>query len=305
MSIYLGNLELATGGGATGTGLPVNTYESFSVSLTGNPSGYSATTGLYTHPNGDYWLKTGNNISDSGGNYPAATFTFSAPVQTGVSFTGPAQSTGIFVDANNVYVTEKSARTLGTYTKAGGFLGSFGTVFSPYGNYFDGTNFYIVNDTNKRVDQFTSAGVATGVNFATGTADPRGITSDGTFWYLTDIAAQIVTQYTLAGVATGFTFSTSGGPSGTDLWSISYYDGFLYVSGAAGTVVTQYTLTGVATGFTFNLTGGIANTDGTFWYSTAYSNTTITQYDYQDKLVGDGTARTDADSGQPLFIKIK
>ena len=63
MAIYLGSLELATGGGATNTGLPVNTYESFNVSATGNPTGYDATTGLYTHPNGDYWLKTGSTIT--------------------------------------------------------------------------------------------------------------------------------------------------------------------------------------------------------------------------------------------------
>ena len=45
MSIYLGNLELATGGGATGTSLPVNSYVSFLVNSTGNPAGYDATTG--------------------------------------------------------------------------------------------------------------------------------------------------------------------------------------------------------------------------------------------------------------------
>ena len=85
MSAYLGDLELATGGGATGTGLPVNTYESFYVSGTGNPSGYNATTGLYTHPNGDVWLKTGNTISGDPSIYTAARY-FSAP--TGRTLTG-------------------------------------------------------------------------------------------------------------------------------------------------------------------------------------------------------------------------
>jgi hypothetical protein len=83
MAIYLGSLELATGGGATGTGLPVNTYESFNVSTTGNPTGYDATTGLYTHPNGDYWLKTGKILSGTNAStYPDATLGGATPVAT-------------------------------------------------------------------------------------------------------------------------------------------------------------------------------------------------------------------------------
>ena len=99
MAIYLGNLELATGGGATGTVLPVNTYESFSVSGTGNPSGYNATTGLYTHPNGDYWLKTGNLLSGVQATYPSATVT-PGSVLTQTSQTIPASNQGTGIARN-------------------------------------------------------------------------------------------------------------------------------------------------------------------------------------------------------------
>lgn len=64
MAIYLGNLELATGGG-TASGLPVNSYTSFDINTTSNPPGYDANTGIYSNPDGTYWLKTGSSLSGS------------------------------------------------------------------------------------------------------------------------------------------------------------------------------------------------------------------------------------------------
>jgi hypothetical protein len=89
MAIYLGSLELATGGAAaTGTGLPVNSYAPFYTNGTGSPTGYNATTGLYDHPNGDVWLQTGKTIDDASGNYPDATIGTAANYNTAEGTSG-------------------------------------------------------------------------------------------------------------------------------------------------------------------------------------------------------------------------
>lgn len=45
--------------------LPINSYTAFDVSATSNPPGYNASTGIYSNPDGTYWLKTGNIVSGS------------------------------------------------------------------------------------------------------------------------------------------------------------------------------------------------------------------------------------------------
>ena len=45
--------------------LPINSYESFDINATSNPSGYNASTGVYSHPDGTHWLKTGSVLGGS------------------------------------------------------------------------------------------------------------------------------------------------------------------------------------------------------------------------------------------------
>ena len=45
--------------------LPINSYKSFDVSATSNPLGYNASTGVYSHPDGTHWLKTGSVLGGS------------------------------------------------------------------------------------------------------------------------------------------------------------------------------------------------------------------------------------------------
>ena len=61
--------------GVTSVGdYPINSYFEYGVTATGNPTGYDASTGLYSHPNGSTWLQTGNTLPTSSA-YPNATTT--------------------------------------------------------------------------------------------------------------------------------------------------------------------------------------------------------------------------------------
>ena len=229
MSIYLGDLELATGGGATGTGLPVNTYESFYVSGTSNPSGYNATTGLYTHPNGDVWLKTGNTISDVGGNYPNAN-TVPAIGPTTMTYTG--FTFGLTPPANAI---------------------------EPLGIDYDGTNHYYAGEYTsqpRRVYQKDLTGAYTGFAFSAGAI---GVTWDGTNFYTVNLGTTI-TQLDAAGVATGFTISTVAEMPAGICRGIKEHNGILYVATQFGIgnipgVYAYDKITGAYTGFKFDVNG--------------------------------------------------
>src|SRR5210317_2115562 len=59
------------GAASSGGGVPINTFTGLYVKATDNPTGYNATTGLYTSPDGTYWLRTGFQLTDTG-SYPNA-----------------------------------------------------------------------------------------------------------------------------------------------------------------------------------------------------------------------------------------
>jgi hypothetical protein len=311
MAIYLGNLELATGGGATGTGLPVNSYESFSVSATGNPTGYNATTGLYTHPNGDYWLKTGNTVASNFSDYPdaAGNPTYSVVGNTTI-FTVPYQfQAGIAAPTDDfLYIVDVSGQRVYQYTKAGTATGfSFAANVSgqgPLGT--NGSNNLLTITSAGVVTEYTTAGVATGLSFSVtaqipGTNKVNGIDSDGNFIYVYDEQANsLVVQYTMAGVYTGFQFNL--GTSGGDGMAIDPINNILVFDSNIAFVATtgvQVTKTGSTLRYpAFDLV------DSTKLWNSYFGDIKQHTRTYQ-KIVGDSTARTDADSGQPLFIKLK
>ena len=313
MSIYLGNLELATGGGATGTGLPVNSYAPFKVFATGSPTGYNSSTGLYEHPNGDVWLKTGNTMAVTSTTYPDATragvvsYTFldsaTMSASTGYGFTRTS---------NNWVRTQDGSAGTGVYT-------------------IDGTT--------------GNWGVATGTTYDVGAANGESMASNGTTVVQNRLTNTYdIIEYDLTGTATGFSFSTTGQGGSVTIWGVAYHDNKYYV-GKANTVYEYNATTGVYTGFSFVTSASSKELffDGTLFYVitgsylgqiTTYSATGtsygalslgINAYDLEihgenlyalatsnicnrysiNQSVGDGTARTDTDSGQPLFIKLK
>ncbi len=336
MALYLGNLELATGGGSTGTGLPVNSYKSFSVGgATNNPSGYNITTGLYSHPNGDYWLKTGKTLpSSDASTYPNATLNFvSTPTGTvssggaldvlqAVGYTPYAASQGFGPVAGvrsgasyQGYVYMTSTWTYNGYS-------SFNNTNPPMTSISQGpgsTQLY-VNPSN----QGGSGGV--GIMFSTpynnqalmtslvgnipaGTAKGASWDSNSGDYYFTNTAGTIYrynSSYTLLSTTvTGI----SGGAIATNATNI-------YLGASSGTVVTEFTIGSsiTATGKTFDpgsLSGGtITSVDALDIYNgklvvTDSSTSVAVEFTEPASVLGNGTAYTDAVTGDPIFIKLK
>ena len=308
MSVYLGNLELATGGGATGTGLPVNTYESFLVNSTGNPTGYNATTGLYTHPNGDYWLKTGSTLEAASATYPDAAGTTSINwAATGNTFTGPGSNAGLAAPTDGFLYAATLGGAIQKWSKAGvlqATLPSLGTINQrSFGT--NGSN-NLLAAGGGTVREYTTAGVATGFSFSyTGqmsTNNVYGVDSNGTYiWVLNGISGEAF-RYTQDGVYTGFSITH---PSNQEdvaivreealfIQDVSRPDGFDPTTGVA------LSASGAVAGSLF--APDLADT--TKFWTNDFGD--IKEYNLTfSKIFGDSTARTDPDSGQPLFIKLK
>lgn len=322
------------------TGLPVNTYESFYVSATGNPTGYDATTGLYTHPNGDYWLKTGKILVNQTATYPNASTTDSGWVDTGVTFAYPSSTTNraIYRTTQNQFYEFRSA-TAGTVPIV------INSATAPFGQ-VSTTNIThpSVGAPNENNHSFADWGYDE-VNdriWACGGGRNNGNAPSGYGW----IGAWSGT----APHALAFYRRTGGSYSGYGS------NGALFVDTGAGRVYTQgsnqspseyYDLVTFANttfawpgpfgGASFNdslnilgrsndfnryqytspytqtYTSGATPGGGTIGIYTTDTNTIIykasgntTYVEAQRQIeVGDATARTDTDSGQPLFIKLK
>jgi len=348
MSIYLGNLELATGGGATGTGLPVNTYESFNVNTTGNPSGYNAATGLYTHPNGDSWLKTGLILPASlATTYPDATLV-SAPTSTGRSVAPTYDNTAkaCYIDgANGVYALQHynpSSTRIAEYSFATG--AATGKVISTNTQFPNGTgttggisydssanviwSFYRYNVVSNATElRLASYDYTTGANLtnqtiyrapsvSTGNNVPYGIAKinntpeyviyskqNGTevmqVWNMSTGSAVLVSTVNTSLYASTYYYITeSANANKIMLWK---YDAGKFVEFET----TNFTATGVETGVASSF---INSYRGYALYNNLYSVTNNTTYMSEwilGSFLGDIIARTDTDSGQPLFIKLK
>ena len=330
MSIYLGDLELATGGGATNTGLPVNTYESFYVSATGNPTGYDATTGLYTHPNGDQWLKTGNNIS---GDFPdasiaqPATFTATgdAPAISYSSNYTPVRN--VAQDDNYWYFYSwRSGNTIKhntrvtkalPHTSVGGeitwFTNPFGKAQGAVSN--DGTMYAfacpeIENNIQIRQtnwSQYTPGTLLYTVTTGWGSVEPPLIVFDVApfLWAARGSALQrwnyVTNTLDRSLTVAGFNFDQD--------YYLSYKEGesFVYTSESPSRAVYKIDLTtGASTLYANTSNIGIDYNNPTVGFRTDTSSPySFPIYSYNAPLVGDGTPRTDTDSGQPLFIRIK
>lgn len=332
MSVYLGDLELATGGGATGTGLPVNTYESFSVTATGNPTGYDATTGLYTAPSGDYWLKTGNTINIDKTTYPDATANLGSYTSLGtntlaafggsnrwrrqaIAWNGtrllqgaPKTSVGADQSLFAQYSPTQPYTQTSTNTRSGpSFIGGIpeiGVALSPDNNYAYG--YFPVSSTT----QFTVIlGNTLGVTIT-------GIVGNSAF--AVDNSGNIYTGdgniYDQTGTLTG-TFPV---PAVTAFNMAVGNDGYLYLF-STSRFLYRALISGLAAGFTqeVDFSGAPGGDEGyinqsnpntiiiTSGGSQTNNTQNVTTYTYTNAALGDATARTDSGSGQPLFIKIK
>ena len=339
MAIYLGDLELATGGGSTGTGLPVNTYESFSVAATGNPTGYNATTGLYTHPNGDYWLKTGNTVSDIASAYPnatgviswgstsfiASTATWQAPMLNSFPAIAPttipiAQVGGFLWAGPNAAGGVGGNGALQKYTTAGVFISKIEGGGQTLGDTFtDGhtANIFSFDNSGQTVREYNISGLTlTPVNTytLTGVTQANFLTYDPTLgkYFTIDTSNNFIRYNTSFVEEKRITITT---PSSGLPWYGGYVSGNQIICNRNSTMysfptnMTNTVSTSAATGTgstirdiaLFNPTG----TQNELLFTNQNSFIKQTSNFVFGNVVGDSTARTDTDSAQPLFIKLK
>ena len=336
MALYLGNLELAVGGGATGTGLPVNSYAPFYAIATDNPTGYNSSTGLYEHPNGDVWLKTGKTITATS-DYPDAAI--NQVTATGFDYSNTSYSislvTGLEYDqsADEIVVgTEASVKRTSTSFVDTGF--SFSTS-SQTGNRrvyvaWDGTSYYVMPVINgPTVYKYDSTGTYTGTSFSLsaqfGTSIGFGLSWYGSTLYVGRTYRSNFYRYSSSGSYLGsYSYPASTSPFFQDAgdapisvssnFSIGAANGNKTINVWNNSLSTQYAQISTSTDTPYNTSiYGVTSNNRALdsanstriWM--AGSNSRVYEYEATggQELIGDLTARTDPDSGQPLFIKIK
>jgi hypothetical protein len=323
MAVYLGNLELAVGGGATGTGLPVNTYAPFYASATDNPTGYNSSTGLYEHPNGDVWLKTGKTITDTSNNYPSTTgntaghtFTYSGSsfsvsnFISGIGYSKDDLTKIYYISSNTVYEHD-----LTTGAATGFSFSTSSQTTSASHVTRTGNNYYVTSyGGDYRVYRYNSAGTYS-TNFYLGATyyNLKGISANpvGSGFYVS--AGKQSNARTVIGLWNGsFTAISSEVDinSVSNAGQVSYYDGILYV-GSANSLVYGYSMTSGATGYNLDPTPETGSSDvrsAIVIGNSIYVGRATTIYKYTPtavRVVGDSTLRTSTDTNQPLFLKIK
>jgi len=227
-----------SGGGGEGSG--INSYAPFKVGTIDNdPPGYITSTGVYTNPvDSSVWLKTGSTLAVDG-TYPNAT-------QGGISYAG----------TNEDFSTSAVAK----------------------GIVWNGTHYLFINNAFDRIDELTSAGVATGNTWSyanQGNNSPRGITFDGTHYYTGDADLEVRKWTSTFGTpVSSFTASNI-----TDFKGLTILNGSIYIQegsytpkririyNSAGTETGDWTYTNPST-----IHGGLTN-DGTNIWMTGQDNT--------------------------------
>ncbi len=131
-------------------------------------------------------------------------------------------------------------------------------ITSPQGICWDGTYFWILDYTAKRVYKYNSAGVYQSINFDISGEDsePSGIIWDGTYFWTVGAGNRKVYKYSAAGVYEStffFVGSECTAPIGL-AWDGTYF----WVIGLTNIRVYKYTSVGVYTGVSFD----VSNEDG-------------------------------------------
>lgn len=324
MSQYSDFFGVAGGGG----GAPINSYEAFFVSGSGNPTGYNGTTGLYTQADGTVWLRTGF-VLDAATTYPNATTT------PGIVYTGTTATVAPFVvdsnapigsrnkllsDGTNYYISTPGGnytiRQLDSTFASTGYSLSFGPGFAGQNR----NMFYPIYDSpafGSASSNTLQKSVPPSTAFPTQFTHPTtlgvaGTNSTGTEVYITPGGSATAVAYNFPG-GTG-TPNTITVTSGGQISAIGAYGNYMVTTDSNG-FIEVFDVSGGGPGQPSVAQGSISSgtyhnmmtsiTPGYIWIGeSAGTFSTLYQYNVEANTVGDITARTNSDSSQPLFIKL-
>ena len=327
MSQYSDFFGVASAGGSA---LPINSYHAFMVTTTDNPTGYNSTTGLYTHPDGTYWVESGNRIADTTGIYPNATGqvggTTGAPSpQNFPSSPNTINSMSGGEGTTDIVLTE--GNTIRKYPNGGG------NQITAIGNPANSDSRVSYNSINNTFI-VTTQGVS--LNFVMYEYNFSTMTSTGfTFSYSTLNTSgpgmthdPINDRYLIADQTNIYEYSTNGTQTGTfmsnyksvlgvttDIGDAAYntiFNKFFFYTEYFGKKGFEVDQTGTYTGYTVGVgpyaSGLSITSDESYLLFGGFNGSpspraTATFYDLA-RLVGDPTARTDTSSTKALFVRI-
>lgn len=333
-----------SGGSGVGSGIPINSFAPFYVVNNETP-GYNISTGLYTHPDGTFWLRTGKQIATTELTlYPEATgatqFNQSTPIyaQPQSGWTGGFNGSRGFVQhPNGTDIWQANWRD----GEIGKFNKSDGTGFSVVTNTAtmvpaaintptlaslypsnDGTELivFIVADIGSgntygivRLSSTTGAVTATYVQGAINVPPTQyfggQISVGDNIWLAQDLTSTIIEEWDFSitiPAATGVTLTITNGPpdvdgvgsDGTNLYVFYDNNNFWYRIDSSGVVSISFAVnSGGSTLFLDTVNNGLRTLSGGI---SASSFIYVEQITY-----GDITARTDTDTAQPLFVRVK
>lgn len=153
----------------------------------------------------------------------------------------------------------------------------------PLGITWDGTHFWVVDDSITEVSQYSNVGVYTDVHFDVGSQDiyPMGLVWDGTYFWMVGLNTEEVYQYTSAGVYTSVHFVV--GVQDIEPMGITWDGSYFWVVGKNTAEVYQYTVEGVYTNTHFDVGSQDNNPsditwDGTHFWVLGYDEQEVYQY---------------------------
>jgi hypothetical protein len=322
----------------SGGGLSVNSYKDYLVAGTGNPVGYDASTGLYTHPDSTVWIETGNQVSAPASTYPDATQQNSGSSLGSVLIQGGSllpsnyqfgQVRDIAYDPATDYLWI-TGRDTSWGAGSGQIIDLNGSATTPTWtvpilSFFAVGYQSILSDTKglaiknsigylstiptpgtTLITEYTAPGTLPGTTYTLShdTVDSAYDAVDDTFWYVND-ANTTVYQYNNDMSTQISSFSTA--PAGiTGALSITNDGVHVYIANTTDSY--QFTKAGNYTGFSFP----VANNNGGAGYASTYSaqyyggnaGNQISVYEVSVNF-GDNTVRTNSETGQPYFLRIK
>jgi hypothetical protein len=296
----------AGSGGSGGSG--INSYAPFKVTATGNPIGYNATTGVYTNPVDDsVWLKTGFTLAPDG-TYPNAAI--SDLSYTGVNYNlASGNITQMVYSDTFIYATFfGSTSIIRQFTLAGVSTGLTYTDTSTVRMFWDGTHLNSAASVagGWDVTLLNNSLVQQGVKIFWATVGGvNQICTDGTYVYALQ-SRTTTRRYDFGTFANELIMSTTGivgNGSGIEFYnnqiviSSSNDQKLYFFSTSLGAAISSIPTTSI---------GAVAflskSPDGALWSSSYTVQTTLYEFNIS---IGDGTSKTDTDSAQPLFIKLK